>query len=368
MTIAGSFVADEVLSSTANIISSTPELQAYSVHKLYRALKENIDQQGLVILSVWLIGEYGDLLTKNKVTFPDVVYNPVTPTEINNILEKLLVSNISDVCKEYILTCALKLSVRAAEFKEQYRKLLTLQSAALNVELQQRACEYGVLLDPSWDRIRGPLLEKMPTFIKNTAEVAPAEVKTEKNEEVWLMDLLGDGGSAPLISENLASVPVYNENSLLDINLVSINSPLSAQTNNLLEIDNVDHDFQEFKTATAEVLTIKAFEDNEILISFFCTKGDTEADTVINCVCENKANAEISDFKLFSAVQKHLVLNISLASSTRMNPKETISQQLKINNTQHRSKSIVIRLKFDYVINGMSRSKIATVDSIPHNY
>ena len=52
LTIAGGYVEDDVISSTVHIISSTPELQSYSVHKLYRALKDNIDQQGLVLLSV----------------------------------------------------------------------------------------------------------------------------------------------------------------------------------------------------------------------------------------------------------------------------------------------------------------------------
>jgi AP-1 complex subunit gamma-1 len=374
LVIAGSYVPDEVISSTAHIISSTPELQAYSVHKLYRALKDNTDQQGLVILSVWLIGEYGDFLTKNKVSFPDITYNPISTSEIFTLFEKILISPCSDTCKEYLLTSAVKLAVRAPEYKDQFKKLLTLQAHALNIELQQRACEYLILLDSSWDSIRGPLLEKMPVFYKPSSETNPPEPKPEKTEDVWLMDLLGDGAFAsPLLSEAVnqnTNLDLPN-NTLLDLNIYSKSEPKGPSlVNNDLLSDIYDHDpeFQEFKAATPEILNISAFEDEEISVNFGCSKGDTAADTVINCVYSNKTNSEINDFKLFSAVQKHLILNISVASNTRMGPKEKITQQIKINNTQQGVKSIVIKLKIDYVINGISRSKMTTVDSLPVDY
>ena len=169
LTIAGSFIDDDVISSTAHIISSTPELQSYSVHKLYRALKDNIEQQGLVLLSVWCIGEYGDLLIRNKVNFPDITFNPIPASEIISVFEKILISPCEDICKEYVLTSVVKLSVRASELREQLKKLLSIQSASLNIELQQRACEYLTLLESSWDSLRGPLLERTRENWRNLA-------------------------------------------------------------------------------------------------------------------------------------------------------------------------------------------------------
>ncbi len=90
LSIAGSYVADDVISSTANIISSTPELQAYSVHKLFRVVKDNIDQQGLVLLSVWCVGEYGDFITKNRVTFPDLVLTQCPSAKSQQFLSEFL--------------------------------------------------------------------------------------------------------------------------------------------------------------------------------------------------------------------------------------------------------------------------------------
>ena len=45
-----------------------------------------------------------------------------------------------------------------------------------------------------------------------------------------------------------------------------------------------------------------------------------------------------------------------------MGPGEVINQQIKIHNTQHKVKPIVLRLKIGYNIEGNPRSKIATVD------
>ena len=341
LSVAGSFVPDEVISSTAHIISSSPELQAYSVHKLFRALKDNTDQQGLVLLTVWCIGEYGDLITRSKVTFPEITYNPVTPSEIFSILDKILTSQSSDHCKEYVLTCVAKLTARAPEYRGNCWKLLLSQSSALNIELQQRACEYLQLLQDDWDSVRAPLLERMPIFSKYASSSAPSEpAQVEKTEEVWMLDLLGDG-SAPLLqsSSSVTSGALQNSSSeglsistdllggldLTDmcvptsvpmpsysLGLASIensgpsstpgfihstSTPISSfQPDNLLELGIGENDFDEFQSAEPVPSVIIAFEDDEISIHLNYSKGERSADTIINCVSINKTKTEIQDY------------------------------------------------------------------------
>ena len=374
LAIAGAFVPDEVISSTAHIISSSPELQAYSVHKLYRGLKENTDQQGLVLLSVWCIGEYGDLITKSRVTFPEVTYNPVPIAEIAEVFEKiLLLPSSSDLCKEYVLTSIMKLSVRAPEFIEHFKRLAGIHAAALNVEIQQRACEYLSLMEDSWDRIRVPLLERMPVFTRYVSEgsapVVEVSAGAKKNEEVWMMDLLGDHIEAPLMKSSM-EISVESIGKSME-SPVRTQNPASVSTfggDLLLEIYNPEPEFSEFQEARPALLEILAFEDSDIAIILRCCKGENPADTSINCISKNKVRAEISDFRLLLAVQRHLTMNISSASSTRMGPEEQITQQVVITNTQQGVKSIVIRLKIDYNINGDPKNSIATVDSFPSNY
>ncbi|OMJ66712.1 hypothetical protein SteCoe_36355 [Stentor coeruleus] len=392
LSIAGSYVDDDVISSTAHIISSTAELQAYSVHKLYRALKDNIDQQGLVLLSVWCLGEYGDLITKSRVVFPDITYNPVPANEICSMFEKILISPCSDFCKEYVLTSAAKLSVKASESKESFKRLLSLQAASLNLELQQRACEYLALLETSWDHIRGPLFERMPVFNKYANDAPATETpKVEKTEEVWLMDLLGDSGVSGPLMQAPPSNPVLTNQGSSSLNLLggldfTPVQPAPVYQQNLIEKSqslsptktplpdllsdfyNPEPEFQDFQSATPTQMAIIAYEDTEICITFNLNKGDTPAETIINTVSKSKISAEIRDFKLFSAVQKHLIMSILPASGSYMAPGESITQQIKIVNTVQGVKPIVIRLKIDYIAFGSPRSRIATVDSIPNDY
>lgn len=52
------------MSSFIRLIAITPDLQTYSVQKLYAALKVDITQEALTLAGAWVIGEFGDLLLK----------------------------------------------------------------------------------------------------------------------------------------------------------------------------------------------------------------------------------------------------------------------------------------------------------------
>ncbi|OMJ80019.1 hypothetical protein SteCoe_19842 [Stentor coeruleus] len=75
------------------------------------------------------------------------------------------------------------------------------------------ACEYLSLLENSWDHIRGLLFERMAVFNKFTTENPVTESpKVGENEEVWLMDLLGDTGvSKPLVQEATYTHNLFSE-------------------------------------------------------------------------------------------------------------------------------------------------------------
>ena len=52
------------MSSFIRLIAITPDLQTYSVQKLYAAVKADITQEALTLAGTWVIGEFGDLLLK----------------------------------------------------------------------------------------------------------------------------------------------------------------------------------------------------------------------------------------------------------------------------------------------------------------
>eukprot|EP00873_Tetraselmis_striata_P041901 jgi/Tetstr1/462165/TSEL_007230.t1 len=68
LTQAGKHVKPEIWRSTIVVISNTPELQGYAVRSLFRAITDNLDKAAgsLILVSVWVIGEYCDVLVGGK--------------------------------------------------------------------------------------------------------------------------------------------------------------------------------------------------------------------------------------------------------------------------------------------------------------
>ena len=167
LTIAGNYVSDEFISAASHIISSCPELFGYSVHKLYRTLCNNTEQLGLVLLAVWCIGEFGELLVKDFWLSNDFSFPAVNICDVVSLLKVLLESQSCEYCKEFVLTSLVKLAVKIGSCRSLCRDIIETQTKSLNLELQQRACEYFCLLGDSWAGGLAPLFEKMPNFYKN---------------------------------------------------------------------------------------------------------------------------------------------------------------------------------------------------------
>ncbi|CAH2041006.1 unnamed protein product [Thlaspi arvense] len=62
---AGNFVKDDVWHSLIVVISNASDLHGYTVRSLYRAIQTSAEQESLVQVAVWCIGEYGEMLVDN---------------------------------------------------------------------------------------------------------------------------------------------------------------------------------------------------------------------------------------------------------------------------------------------------------------
>lgn len=163
LTLAGAYVKEQILSSFVRLIATTPELQTYSVRRLYAALKEDISQEGLTLAAAWVIGEYGDLLLKGGQSEEDGLATKVQESDIVDLFTNILNSTYAtQLVVEYITTSAMKMTTRMAEPAqiERLRRLLSLRTTDLDIEIQQRAVEYTNLF--GYDNIRFGVLERMP--------------------------------------------------------------------------------------------------------------------------------------------------------------------------------------------------------------
>ncbi|OJD19415.1 hypothetical protein AJ78_00589 [Emergomyces pasteurianus Ep9510] len=161
--LAGNYVKEQILSSFVRLIATTPELQTYSVQKLYASLKEDISQEALTLAASWVIGEYGDSLLRGGQYEEEELVKEVKESDLVDLFTNILNSTYAtQVVTEYIITSAMKLSTRLTEPAqiERIRRLLSSRSADLSVEIQQRAVEYTNLF--GYDQIKRGVLEKMP--------------------------------------------------------------------------------------------------------------------------------------------------------------------------------------------------------------
>jgi AP-1 complex subunit gamma-1 len=210
LTLAGNYVKEQILSSFIRLIATTPELQTYAVQKLYINLKKDITQESLTLAGAWCIGEYGDALPRGGQYEEEELVQEVKESEVVDLFSSVLNSSYAtQIATEYIITSLMKLTTRFTDPAQidRIRRVLQSNSASLDVEVQQRAVEYGNLF--GYDSIRKGVLEKMPPpqikeesrvlgeAAKKSTKASNRKSKTVKPaEQDLLFDLMGDGGVA----------------------------------------------------------------------------------------------------------------------------------------------------------------------------
>ncbi|TKA57914.1 hypothetical protein B0A49_11114, partial [Cryomyces minteri] len=202
---AGNHVKEQILSSFVRLIATTPDLQTYSVQKLYASLKDDITQQGLTLAGAWVIGEYGDALLRGGPYEEEELVKEVKESDVVDLFTTILNSSYAgQTVTEYIITSAMKLTTRMSDPAQidRLRRLLISNQANLDIEIQQRAVEYGNLF--GYDQIRRGVLEKMPppeireeqrvlgeATKKRQSKVISKKKPSQVSEQDMLLDLMG---------------------------------------------------------------------------------------------------------------------------------------------------------------------------------
>ena len=166
---AGNYVREEVLSAFIRLVCHTPELQFYTAQRLYSALSADLSQDSLTLAAIWVIGEYADVLLQGGTIDDGEEVKQVTESDIVDLYELVLNSPyVSNLIRQFVLVAASKLSARLAESpnagtstqQDRIAVILAGFSSSLELEIQQRAVEFGSLFDRG--DIKAGVLERMP--------------------------------------------------------------------------------------------------------------------------------------------------------------------------------------------------------------
>nr|KYP66181.1 AP-1 complex subunit gamma-1 [Cajanus cajan] len=441
--LAGNFVKDEVWYALIVVISNASELHGYTVRALYRAFQTSAEQESLVRVTVWCIGEYGDMLV-NNVGMLDIE-DPITVTESDavDIIEIAIKRHASDLTtKAMALVALLKLSSRFPSCSERIREIIVQFKGSFVLELQQRAIEFNSII-AKHQNIRSTLVERMPvldeaTFIGRRAGSLPGAASTATIPSVSLpngvakpvaplvdlLDLSSDDAPAPSSSgggdllQDLLGVDLTpasqqsgagqaskSGNDVL-LDLLSIGSPsvpssssavdiLSSNSSNKAPVSPLDDlsslSLSSKTTSNAAPMmdlldglasspptenngpvypSITAFESSSLRLTFNFSKQPGNPQTaVIQATFMNLSSNTYTDFVFQAAVPKFLQLHLDPASSNTLPAagNGSITQNLKITNSQHGKKSLVMRIRIAYKINGKDTLEEGQVNNFPRD-
>ncbi|KAL2662233.1 hypothetical protein GLYMA_02G033300v4 [Glycine max] len=439
---AGNFVKDEVWYALVVVISNASELHGYTVRALYRAFQTSAEQETLVRVTVWCIGEYGDMLVNNvgMLDIEDPI-TQVTESDAVDVIEIAIKRHASDLTtKAMALVALLKLSSRFPSCSERIKEIIVQFKGSFVLELQQRAIEFSSIISKH-QNIRSTLVERMPvldeaTYIGRRAGSLPGAASTPTAPSfnlpngvakpvaplVDLLDLSSDDAPAPSSSgggdilqdllgvdlspasqQSVAGQASKSGNDVL-LDLLSIGSPsaesssstvdiLSSNSSNKAPVSSSLDGLSSLSLSTKTTSnaapmmnlldgfapspptenngsvypSVTAFESSSLRLTFnFSKQPGNPQTTVIQATFMNLSSNSYTDFVFQAAVPKFLQLHLDPASSNTLPANGSITQSLKITNSQHGKKSLVMRIRIAYKINGKDTLEEGQVNNFPH--
>lgn len=370
--LAGNYVKEQILSSFVRLIATTPDLQTYSVQKLYAGLKDDITQEGLTLAGTWVIGEYGDSLLRGGQYEEEELVKEVKEKDIVDLFETILSSAYStQIVAEYIVTSAMKLTSRLKDPSQidRIRRLLSKRTSDLSIEIQQRAVEYGNLF--AYDDIRRGVLERMPppeireeqrVLGEATAKQKKAATKARKpakqTEQDMLLDLMGGSdlpaadmsatlngtqNNADLLADILGGGPSIpsaptqttssNNNGIMDLfssqsptNGVSFPPPQQPASNDLFSSVSTP---PPQASAPASAQAHNAYHKNDMLLTLQVQRNAGVAQVLARFL--NTSNfSRFSNVGLQAAVPKSQKLQLNAVSKAEVEGGEEVTQAMRI--------------------------------------
>ncbi|XP_005377123.1 PREDICTED: AP-1 complex subunit gamma-like 2 isoform X2 [Chinchilla lanigera] len=354
LTTAGAYVRDDAVANLTQLIGGAQELHAYSVHRLYHALAEDISQQPLVQVAAWCIGEYGDFLLENcEETEP----LQVEEEEVVALLEKVLQSHMSlPATRGYALTALMKLSTRLQGDTNRIRQVVSIYGSCLDVELQQRAVEYNMLFQ-KYDHMRAAILEKMPLVDHGSRE---ADEKAKESRE------------AAQLSKAKGPVPTELQTSKL-LDLLDLLDDASGDTQqpappNPSPEGGLVHllDLPCAPPPPAPIPNLKVFEREGVRLNLsFARHPGTPALLLITVTTTNSSEDDVTHFICQAAVPKSFQLQLQAPSGNTAPARGgvPITQLFRILNPNKAPLRLKLRLTYNHF--GQSVQEIFEVNNLP---
>jgi AP-2 complex subunit alpha len=216
ITIAGSEVPDDVWHRVVQIVTNREELQPYAAEAMFRALEPKHVDETTAKFGAYVLGEFGYLLADRA---------GMSSVEQFDVLHRHYSGGVASVAtKSLILTALVKMGNLFDELRPRVLEVFKKGATHMDLELQQRACEYLALHHVDGDsELMKRVLEPMPVFPENRESALIVRLRNQQK--------VAEGGS-----ENITAASGDDDDDLEtpdpassarggEIDLLSLDSP-----------------------------------------------------------------------------------------------------------------------------------------------
>lgn len=368
LNIAGGYAKENILSAFILLVIETPDLQTYVVQRLYIGLHKDFSQQGLTIVSLWLIGEYADQILGTSFSVDEEQVQVTDESLVDLVLDVLKSPYASRIVQEYGINALIKLTSRLSSSAQidKIRRYLSNKEHSLDSEIQQRAIEYSVLFGES--SIRKGVLAKMPApefgddlETQHAKAMSKALVRRKKRVPIStgqnahkrdrnravadLLDLGGDTSTEAPSNDLIADIFASTGNSAAPAAAKSAETKSSSA--DILGLFGSTAPATTPAPATPAADLVSAFSNEDLELKFSGTKegpGSAQIRAVFTC------KTPIRELALQVAVPKSQTLSLQPLSTASIDPGQEATQAIKISGPANAT--VRLRLRVSYSSRG----------------
>ena len=188
VTIAGSYVSDDIWHRAVQIVTNNEALQKYAAQTMFVSLEPARVHETTVKVGGYVLGEFGYLIGEDEGTSGEEQFA---------VLQKHIVA-VSPPTRALLLTSMVKMANLYDGVKPLARPVFAKYQVALDPELQQRAVEY-LALPTVEGEVMHTVLDAMPPWPEDRENALEARLKSQKEEtqdrNVWVNKNAPERGS-----------------------------------------------------------------------------------------------------------------------------------------------------------------------------
>ena len=154
ISLAGDYVSQEVWFRVVQIITNQDDLQEYAARTVFDFLKAEGCHETAVKVGGYILGEYGHFIANSP---------GASPLDQLQLLESKF-AGVSMETKALLFNTFFKFSNLFPEIKPQVLKYFIHYQQVLDVELQQRACEYYAIASMPNEKLLQTVCDEMPRY------------------------------------------------------------------------------------------------------------------------------------------------------------------------------------------------------------